>query len=336
MHYFADFTLFFTKTMTAFVFILLLAMILFSMSRNQSEQSNQIKLIKLNDYYKKLSSRLQKHVLDKKALKQQLKKNKKAEKTEANLQKPNVFVAEFIGNLRADAVHSLREVITAILLLAKPRDEVVIILESPGGMVPHYGLAASELARIKAAGLTLTVIIDKVAASGGYLMAVVADRIIAAPFAIVGSIGVVYQLPNFNQWLKSHDIHYELLTAGEYKRTLTMFGENTKQGREKVLEDLDVTHELFKDFIHKHRPQVNLDEVATGEYWYASKAMKFHMVDDLMTSDDYLLAASTRANIFKLSLTEKKSLGERIISTFAMALDTLKLSLHKRSDLPDL
>ena len=305
------------------------------MNRSQSDSHQQIKLTKLNEYYKKLAYRLQKQILNKSTFKLEAKSLKKQQKLEEKIEKTNIFVAEFIGNIRADAIHSLREIITAILLLAKPRDEVVIILESPGGMVPHYGLAASELARIKAAGLLLTVVIDKVAASGGYLMAVVADRIIAAPFAIVGSIGVVYQLPNFHDWLKSHDIDYELLTAGEYKRTLTMFGKNTKQGREKVLADLDITHTLFKDFIHTYRSQIDLDKVATGEYWYASQALKLNMVDDLMTSDDYLLSASKRANIFKLSMTPKKTLGERIISTFALALDTLKLSMHKRSDLPD-
>lgn len=334
MHFLSEFSLFFAKIITVFVLIILLVILVFGIKKSQSGENNHIKLTKLNDQYKKLTQRLQKQILDKNAFKKQNKQDKQVKKSESKTEKPSIFVSEFIGNIRADAVSSLREVITAILLLAKPGDEVTIILESPGGMVPHYGLAASELTRIKAAGLTLTIIIDKVAASGGYLMAVVADRIIAAPFAIVGSIGVVYQLPNFHRWLKSHDISYELLTAGEYKRTLTMFGENTKQGREKVLEDLDVTHGLFKDFIHKHRPQVNLDEVATGEYWYASKAIKLNMVDDLMTSDDYLLTASNRANIYKLTLTQKKTLGERIINTFAMALDTFKLSLHKHSNLP--
>lgn len=336
MHYFADFTLFFTKIVTVFIFLLMLIVIIFGLSKNQSQQEQQVKLIKLNERYQKLKAKLQKQILDKKSLKAQLKQDKIHKKTEDALQKPNIFVTEFVGNLRADAVNSLREVITAILLLAKPRDEVVIILESPGGMVPHYGLAASELARIKTAGLMLTVIIDKVAASGGYLMAVVADRIIAAPFAIVGSIGVVYQLPNFNRWLKAHDIEYELLTAGEYKRTLTMFGKNTKDGREKVLAEVGITHKLFKDFVHTHRPQINLEEVATGEHWYATTAINYQMVDELMTSDDYLLAASQRANIYKLSQTQKKTLGERIVSTFVHAFDTLRLSLHKQSHLHDL
>lgn len=336
MDFLANYGLFLMKLLTFIVGVIALVVICIGLGRNQTDAPEQIKLKQLNKYYRKLKQRLQKQILPKDELKTQQKADKQQQKSESKLKKPTIYTTHFLGNIRADAVSSLREVITAILLLAKPRDEVVITLESPGGMVPHYGLAASELARIKAAGLSLTVIIDKVAASGGYLMAVVADKIIAAPFAIVGSIGVVYQLPNFHRWLKRHDVDMELLTAGEYKRTLTLLGKNTTQGRHKVLEDLEVTHTLFKDFVHTHRPQVNIEEVGTGEYWYGTKAIELRMVDELMTSDDYLLAASERANIYQLSLAQKRSLGERFIGTLALALDTIKLSLQQKSDLPPL
>ena len=108
-----------------------------------------------------------------------------------------------------------------------------------------YGLAASQMQRIRDKKLKLTVCVDKVAASGGYMMAVVADKIIAAPFAVLGSIGVLAQVPNFHRLLKKHDVDFEMLTAGKYKRTLTMFGENTDKGREKFQEDIEDTHVLF-------------------------------------------------------------------------------------------
>ena len=147
----------------------------------------------------------------------------------------------------AHEVESLREEITAIISIANPsKDKVLIRLESGGGVVHGYGLAASQLQRIKSAGIPLSVAIDKVAASGGYMMACVADEILAAPFAIVGSIGVIAQIPNFNKILKKNDVEFEQITAGEFKRTLTLFGENTDKAREKFREEIEQTHDLFK------------------------------------------------------------------------------------------
>ena len=105
---------------------------------------------------------------------------------------------------------------------------------------------------------------DKVAASGGYMMACIGDRILSAPFAVLGSIGVVAQIPNLHRLLKKHDVDYEVLTAGEYKRTLTVFGENTDKGRQKFQEDLELTHVLFKDFVSRYRPQLDIDQVLGG------------------------------------------------------------------------
>jgi serine protease SohB len=189
---------------------------------------------------------------------------------------------------------------------------VVLRLESGGGLVHSYGLAASQLARIRQAGIPLTICIDKVAASGGYMMACIGEKIISAPFAVLGSIGVVAQLPNVNRLLKKHDIDFEVLTAGEYKRTLTVFGENTEKGKEKFQEDLDVTHQLFKDFVGRYRPQLHIDEVATGEVWLGVAALNRKLVDELRTSDEYLSDRAREANLFHLHFAERKSLQERI------------------------
>ena len=199
-----------------------------------------------------------------------------------------------------------------MLTLAKPTDEVVVRLESGGGMVHSYGLASSQLARIRQAGIPLTICIDKVAASGGYMMACIGQKIISAPFAILGSIGVVAQIPNVNRLLKKHDIDYEVLTAGEYKRTLTVFGENTEKGREKFQQDLDITHELFKNFVAKYRPQLAIDEVATGEVWLGVAAVDKHLVDELKTSDEYLSERANDAQLYHLHYAQRKSLQERV------------------------
>jgi serine protease SohB len=224
--------------------------------------------------------------------------------------------------MRASAVSALREEITALLSAARTGDQVVVRLESAGGQVHSYGLAASQLLRIKARQLPLTVVIDKVAASGGYLMACVADRIIAAPFAIVGSIGVIAQLPNFHRWLKKNEVDFEQLTAGEYKRTLTLFGENTDEDRQKMQADLEDIHTLFKEFVTEHRPILAIDQVATGEFWYGQRALDKQLVDELRTSDDYLLAASQDAELFEVTCKTRKPLAARLLQQAGQILES--------------
>lgn len=223
-----------------------------------------------------------------------------------------MFVTHFDGDIKASETQELREVITAILSIAKPSDEVVVCLESPGGMVHGYGLAASQLARITEKNIPLTVCVDKVAASGGYMMACVANKIVAAPFAVIGSIGVVAQIPNFHRLLKKHDVDYEMLTAGEYKRTLTMFGENTEKGRQKFVEDLEETHDLFKDFIRQHRSVVDVDKVATGEIWFGTKALEEKLIDAVQTSDAYLFDKKDSADLFEINYVHKRTVMEKL------------------------
>ena len=200
---------------------------------------------------------------------------------------------------------------TAILTVATPQDEVVVKLESGGGMVHTYGLAASQLKRIRDKQIPLMICVDKIAASGGYLMAAVADRILAAPFAIIGSIGVIFQLPNFHRLLQDKHIEFEQITAGDYKRTLTLFGKNTEEGREKLRQELTAIHEQFISVIQEFRKDIHIKEVATGEHWLAKHALDLHLIDALMTSDEYLMKKSKTADIYEINYEVKKSLGEK-------------------------
>ena len=225
---------------------------------------------------------------------------------------------------------SLREEITTILTVAKPEDEVLACIESPGGMVHNYGLAASQLARLRGKEIPLTVAVDKVAASGGYMMACVANKIIAAPFAVIGSIGVVAQLPNFNRLLKKHDIDYEQITAGEYKRTLTMFGENDDKARAKFKEEIDETHQLFKDFVKSNRAVLNIDEVATGEHWYGAQAIEKKLVDELQTSDDYLLENSHEKDIYQVQYVGKTTMSEKLARAFGSSIERGVMSVLEK------
>ncbi len=242
-------------------------------------------------------------------LSQQLSKEARARKKTNQ----KIYVLDFKGDMAASAVESLREEITLILSTAKAgRDRIIVRLESPGGMVHGYGLAAAQLVRLREAGFHVTICVDKVAASGGYMMACIANEVISAPFAIVGSIGVVAQVPNFNRLLKENKIDFELYTAGQYKRTVTMFGENTEEGKTKFEEELQQTHALFKHFVEKYRPQLNVEKVATGEHWYGQDALDLNLVDKLQTSDEYLLGLLPQHDVYLIQTRKKPTLGEKL------------------------
>lgn len=328
--------LFLAKAITVVVAALFIIITIANLSerRRNSEDDGDIEIMRLNERYEHFANVLRMAVLDKAALKGWLKSEKEREKTAAKSpeepRRRRVYVLKFHGDMRASAVDNLRQEITAVLTLAEPQDEVVVSLESPGGLVHGYGLAASQLARIRQQGIPLTVCVDKVAASGGYMMACLANTIIAAPFAIVGSIGVVAQIPNFHRLLDKWDIDFEVLTAGEYKRTLTVFGENTDAGRQKFVEELEDTHALFKDFVQEYRPTLDIARVATGEHWYGRRAVELGLVDKLMTSDEYLLDASKAADLFAVRFMHKQPLLQRVGLVAAASLDRVLLGWWER------
>ena len=256
---------------------------------------------------------------------------------EAKVRKKNdqkIYVLDFKGDVQASAVDTIREEITLILATAKAgHDRVVVRLESPGGMVHGYGLAAAQLVRLRDAGFNVTICVDKVAASGGYMMACIASEIMSAPFAVVGSIGVVAQVPNFNRLLKQHNVDFELYTAGEYKRTVTMFGENTPEGKAKFEEELQQTHALFKHFVEKYRPQLDVAKVATGEHWYGEDARELNLVDKLQTSDEYLLNLLPKHDVYVINTRKRPTFGEKLgLQAAQMAESLIPTVIGKLAD----
>lgn len=322
----ADYGLFLAKTLTIiFAIILTLGAILALVQRAKREDGTLL-ITSLNEKYEDLTQNLQAETLDKSDLKKwqkaQQKENKsKKKKSKENKTTPRLFVYEFDGDIKASETHGLREIVSAIISIATPDDQVLVIVDSAGGYVHNYGLAASQLHRLRQHNLNLTVAIDKCAASGGYLMACVANQIIAAPFAIVGSIGVIGQLPNFHKLLEKNHIDFEIHTAGEFKRTLTLFGENTDKGRKKFQEEIEETHLLFKQFIAAHRPEVDINHIATGEHWHAVDAQRLKLVDDIKTSDDYILAKIPEWDVFQLSFEEKQKLSEKIAGNILASIE---------------
>lgn len=319
-----DYLSFLAKTVTLVVAIGALLIVLIKTRKGiAGDDGESLEIKDLNERFRFMGRAVKEASLSKKALRELDKAEHKAEKRrmkEGSEDRSRVFVVDFHGDIKATEVAALRELVTIVLMEARDGDSVVLRLDNAGGMVSEHGLAASQLARLRRAKIPLTVSVDKVAASGGYLMACVADRIVAAPFAVVGSIGVLVELPNFHRLLEQHGVDFELHTAGEHKRTVTLFGENTDADRKKLQEQLEMTHRLFKGFIVEYRPHIELQRVATGEYWHASDAVELGLVDEIMTSDDLLLERSEEADILQLKYSVHKTPMERLLSGFHSAL----------------
>lgn len=323
--FFAEYGMFVLQFLTAIALLAVIIGTIAIVSRRAAEQPGVMTVEKLNEKFEKMRDAVNAVILDKKSLKEWRKEDKQKKKQEeksVEQARERMFVIDFKGDIHASANVSLREEIGAIISVAKSGEVVLLRLENPGGAVHEHGLAASQLLRLKAHGLRLIVAVDKVAASGGYLMACVADQILAAPFAIVGSIGVLVQLPNLNRWLESKGIDYEQVTAGRYKRTLTVFGKNTEEDRDKVREELEDVHDLFKSQIAEHRPQVDIETVATGEHWYGTQALELKLIDELQTSDEYIAERIVAADVYRFEFKRKKTVPEKVRAT-AQALLSL-------------
>lgn len=308
MEFFAQYSLFLLKTVTLVIAILVVTAGMIALRRKPKPK---LEVTLLNEEYYRCRVELNKEIGHKKEDKKKIKQERKAAK-----KYPCLYILKFDGDINASQVEQLRETITAVLSIIDKKDEVLIKLESPGGLVASYGLAASQLQRLRDRNIPLTVCIDKIAASGGYLMACVANQIVAAPFAIIGSIGVVAEFPNFYRLLKKNDVDIELITAGEYKRTLTRFSENTEKGRKKFQEDLEKIHLAFRDHVANNREQLDIAQVATGEHWLARDAYALKLVDALKTSDDIILDKMTSFNVVQIDLLSNESLVNRLTKPF--------------------
>ena len=346
MEHVYQYLLFLAQTATIVVAVLVVISSVAALGmRRQQQATGHLEITKLNEEFSDLKHTLQAAMLPagvvKKARKREHKASEAAAKAavKAAKRKPEgevaaprkrLFVLDFHGDLQANQVKYLRNEITAVLTDARDSDEVLVRLESPGGLVHSYGLAASQLDRVRKRGVPLVVAVDKVAASGGYLMAAVADRILAAPFAVLGSIGVVAQIPNVHRLLKRHDVDVEVLTAGRYKRTLTVLGENTEEGRKKFIEELEDVHDQFQSFVGRHRPEVDMNVVATGETWHGERAIELKLADEICTSDEYLLRASENADIFEVHWVEHRRPIERLLAQVEGRMEALAERLYDK------
>lgn len=311
--------------------VMFIAGFLVQVSQRQKVRKGELVIDRLSDDLRDGVERLRLELLDKKQRKKAQKSLKQQQKQLAKESpRKRIFVIDFKGGVDANEVESLRREVNAIVAVAEPGEQVFVRLESPGGAVDGYGLGAAQLARLRDAELEVIVSVDKVAASGGYMMAVVGNHIQAAPFAFIGSIGVIAQLPNFHRWLKKHDVDYEQITAGEYKRTISVFGENTDEGRRKFKEELESIHRQFKTHVQRYRPNLDLNKVATGEYWTAQEAIEYGLVDSIGTSDAWLLARRESHDMFLVRYIQKKNLGERVGRQVVATLQTLTNYIRKQ------
>ncbi|MFI3246822.1 MAG: protease SohB [Ferrimonas sp.] len=337
MEFLFEYGLFLAKAITIVVAITAVILVIAATKKSSSDEKGTLKIRDLSAKFASYKAQLQHEFLSEEALKALAKEEKQQAKEEAKSQKGQaregrLFVIDFKAGIDAAEVANLRQEITALLTVAEEKDELLVRLESGGGMVHAYGLAASQLDRVRQANIPLTIAVDKVAASGGYMMACVANKVIAAPFAIVGSIGVIAQLPNFNKLLKKNDIDFEMHTAGEFKRTITMFGENSDEARAKFKQELEHTHGLFKAFIANYRPELDLTKVATGEHWFGQQALELGLIDALQTSDDYLMQCDKP--ILQLQFLQKKNLAQRVGQSAEVVLERSALKLAELGQQP--
>lgn len=329
MEFLHEYGLFLAKAATIVIALLVVIGATAAMAiRGRSRPRERLELRRLNRRYREMAERIEGELAPRRPSWRMKARRRAARQNERKhaADRPRLFILDFHGDLRASATESLREEVSAVLTAARPEDRVLLRLESAGGLVHNYGLAASQLARLRERRIHLTVSIDRVAASGGYLMASVADHLIAAPFAVVGSIGVVAQVPNFHRVLKKHEVDFELHTAGEFKRTLTLFGENTDAARAKFREELEEVHQLFKDHIIRYRPTVDVGRVATGEYWLGERARALGLVDELGTSDDFVLARLETTELMSLRFRRREPMARRLSLGFESLL--MRLTGH--------
>lgn len=330
MEYLIEIGLFVGKALVVVVAVFLIVMTIVSAAARQKESKGELRVENLSKELRKTTRQIKNSLLSKKARKRAEKDAKKEDQNEVESAN-KIFLIDFKGSIDAKEVESLRREVTAVLAVASDTDEVLVRLESGGGVVHGYGLAASQLQRIRDRGLSLTVAVDKVAASGGYMMACVANKVVAAPFAVLGSIGVLAQLPNFHRLLKDKKVDFEQITAGDYKRTLTIFGENTEDGRQKFQQDINEVHELFKQHVATRRPQIDIDKVATGEIWYGSQAIDLNLIDEITTSDDLLMSAAQKSDVIKVSYQPKKNMAHKLTHSAAGAVESIALKWLQRS-----
>ncbi|WP_454906002.1 protease SohB [Aggregatibacter sp.] len=343
---FVGYGVFILEVITLLLVVAAVVAMIIAMKQKKAHVHGELVITDLSKEFEENSKILSNFHLSEEELKEAEKAEKKAEKAKAKAlkaqrkkgedteseRKPSLYVLHFKGDISASETAALREEISAIVQVAKPNDEVLLCLESPGGVVHGYGLAASQLMRLKQHNIKLTVAVDKVAASGGYMMACVADKIVSAPFAIIGSIGVVAQIPNIHRLLKKHDVDVDVMTAGEYKRTVTMLGENTEKGKQKFQQELEETHQLFKQFVSQNRPHLDVEQVATGEHWFGQQALNLNLVDEIMTSDDLLLQAMKEKQLIGVKYVVKKSLLQKVGKQAEESVDNIALRWLKKNE----
>ena len=343
---FVGYGVFILEVITLLLVVAAVIAMIIAMKQKKAHLHGELVITDLSKEFEENSKILSNFHLSEDELKEAEKAEKKAEKAKAKAlkaqrkngqdteseRKPSLYVLHFKGDISASETAALREEISAIVQVAKPNDEVLLCLESPGGVVHGYGLAASQLMRLKQHNIKLTVAVDKVAASGGYMMACVADKIVSAPFAIIGSIGVVAQIPNIHRLLKKHDVDVDVMTAGEYKRTVTMLGENTEKGKQKFQQELEETHQLFKQFVSQNRPHLDVEQVATGEHWFGQQALHLNLVDEIMTSDDLLLQAMKEKQLVGVKYVVKKSLLQKVGKQAEESADNIALRWLKKNE----
>lgn len=257
-------------------------------------------------------------------------------KSEGIVRKTAVLLS-FNGDINATEVIEFGRAVSMIVQMKDLVSEVYIIINSGGGVVNGYGLLASEIERLHYSEIETYALIDQVAASGGYMAACVANHVVAAPFAYIGSIGVVSEMPNFNQILSDNGINIEQHTAGKSKRTVTPLGKITDEDRNEFKKKLERIHRSFINHVSHYRNINDADEnknsiIFSGDYWIAEETVELELglVDEISTSQEFLLDKMKEYNIIEITFQENKtkksklSLLNSLTTLFSSANEIIK------------
>ena len=170
------------------------------------------------------------------------------------------------------------------------------------------------------------------------MMAVVADRIVASRLAVIGSIGVVGQVPNVHRLLKRFDIDVLEMTAGTNKRPVSLIGPLTDQGIETFKKQLSDTHRLFRDHVHRFRPQLDIEAVSNGDIWHGVDALTHGLIDEIATSDEMIDRARHEGDldVFSIRWRQAKNLRERLEESVSLITEKALMRALQRLKVPTL
>ncbi|MDP3296608.1 MAG: signal peptide peptidase SppA [Thermodesulfovibrionia bacterium] len=213
----------------------------------------------------------------------------------------HIPIGEKVGIIRVEGVIlDSRDVIDELKTYAKDSSikAVVIRIDSPGGAVAPAQEIYKEIVKLKKEKKVVASM-GSVAASGGYYIACPADKIVANPGTLTGSIGVIMEIPNIEGLMKKIGVETKVIKSGKHKDIASMFKSMTEEERKILQSVLDDVHDQFIRAVSEGRNMKyeNIKELADGRIFTGKKAKELGLVDTLGNLDDAVNLAGKLSGI---------------------------------------